>query len=273
MAGIQHQDARELLKIIASAQANVELLTYSGVAVKMGRPSDNSRAMASTCNLLDAAACLAGVPLLALVAVRAQSGDVNPAAFAREFDERQRQVIIQRSQCHQFISTDYQAIAKGLDDLGNRGAIKAWQFVESLYPGNLLYLRLAGDYSNNISNAIDDIGADSPDRIMSKVWTYSRDPRVREVVLKRANGRCEFCGQLGFLKSDGTRYLESHHVIALAHDGEDRLTNVIALCPNDHREAHFGERRGDIEDEMIRKLIALNSMHSLPETISCTASI
>jgi hypothetical protein len=43
-------------------------------------------------------------------------------------------------------------------------------------------------------------------------------------------------------------------VIASANDREDRLTNVIALCLNDHREAHFGERRDDIEVQMIDEL-------------------
>jgi predicted HNH restriction endonuclease len=52
------------------------------------------------------------------------------------------------------------------------------------------------------------------------------------------------------------RYLETHHVIFLAHDGADKPTNVIALCPNDHREAHFGKRSAGIEAEMILKLKA-----------------
>jgi predicted restriction endonuclease len=127
-----------------------------------------------------------------------------------------------------------------------------------LYPGNLLFLRLIGEYSNARSNAIDDLGTDTPDRLRAEVWTYARDPKVREAVIARAKGRCEFCGQLGFVKLDGTRYLESHHVIALADDGEDRVTNVIALCPNDHSEAHFGQRREEIEAQMIVKLRALN---------------
>jgi hypothetical protein len=254
MADIQLQDARKLLKIIALASAAHEPLTYSGVAVKMGRPPDHSRAMASTCNLLDAAACLAGVPLLALVAVLAQSGDVNPEAFVREFNEVQRSAIVQRSQLHKFVPADYTAISKGLDDLGDKGAVRAWQFIERLYPGNLLYLRLLGDYADESLNAIDDLGADAPNRVLSEVWTYSRDPLVRDAVLRRANGRCEFCAELGFLKPDGLHYLESHHVIALASDGEDRLTNVIALCPNDHREAHYGRRKGEIEARMIAKL-------------------
>jgi hypothetical protein len=76
-----------LIGIISSARAQNETLTYTSVATKMGRPQNHSRAMASTCNLLDAAACLSGVPLIALVVVLAQSGDINPAAFTRDFNE------------------------------------------------------------------------------------------------------------------------------------------------------------------------------------------
>ena len=108
----------------------------------MGRPQNHSRAIASTGNLLDAAACLAGVPLLALVAVRAQSGEINPKAFTREYDRPRRDAIINRSLSYRFGSADYDAISNAIDDLGQRGAIKAWQFVEVLYPGNLLYRRL-----------------------------------------------------------------------------------------------------------------------------------
>jgi predicted HNH restriction endonuclease len=214
--------------------------------------------MASTCNLLDAAACLAGVPLLAYVAVLAQSGDINPAAF-KEFDESQRQAIIERSRRYQFGPDDYDAISRALIELGDRGAVRAWQFIVSLYPGNLLYLRLIGNYVVTNSDAIDDLGADTPERNKSEVWSYSRDSRVRDAVLRRAKGQCEFCNKPGFIKPDGTRYLESHHVIALASEGEDRTTNVIAICPNDHREAHFGDRREEIEGEMILKLKAMNN--------------
>ena len=100
--------------------------------------------------------------------------------------------------------------------------------------------RVVGDYSDPLLDAIDDIGSDEPLRIRASGYTYLRDERVRARVLERARERCEYCGAEGRLKENGTRYLGSHHVIALAHDGEDRETNVIALCANDHRQAHFG---------------------------------
>ncbi|MGX4803986.1 hypothetical protein [Bradyrhizobium guangdongense] len=42
-------------------------------------------------------------------------------------------------------------------------------------------------------------------------------------------------------------------ILALADEGADRMTNVIAICPGEHREVHFGERR-DEKGEMIVKV-------------------
>ncbi|WP_342542729.1 HNH endonuclease signature motif containing protein [Paenisporosarcina sp. FSL H8-0542] len=35
-------------------------------------------------------------------------------------------------------------------------------------------------------------------------------------------------------------YLEVHHIKRLADNGEDSVENAIAVCPNCHRELHFG---------------------------------
>jgi len=218
------------------------------------------------CDLLDAAACLAGVPSLALVAVREETGEINRNAWKREYGSR-RDAIISRSLDYHFRDADFQAISTAINDLAGRGNRAAWRFLERVYPGDLLYRRVTGDYSNNDSNAIDDLGTDAPERIKSEVWSYARDPRVRDAVLRRANGRCELCEALSFIKSDGTRYLETHHIIALANDGEDRSTNVIALCPNDHREAHFGERAEELETKMILKLTITNADTVWPQRV------
>lgn len=74
--------------------------------------------------------------------------------------------------------------------------------------------------------------------------TYQRNPDVVAEILERANGICERCGAPApFIRaSDGTPYLEVHHKIRLADGGEDTVENAIALCPNCHRELHFGEK-------------------------------
>ncbi len=110
------------------------------------------------------------------------------------------------------------------------------------------------DNQRDRNDAIDDIGTDHPDTRSHIVVSYSRDPAIRQQVMKRAKGYCEYCNKPGFARANDELYLESHHIIALASDGADRMTNVIALCPNDHREAHFGKRQSELENEMILKL-------------------
>lgn len=69
---------------------------------------------------------------------------------------------------------------------------------------------------------------------------YVRRPEVRAAALRRAGGCCEHCGAPGFVRADGAIYLETHHIIPLSDRGADTLANVICLCPNHHREAHYG---------------------------------
>jgi len=71
---------------------------------------------------------------------------------------------------------------------------------------------------------------------------FKRNPDVVAEVLSMANGICDLCGQPApFHKSsDGSPYLEVHHWIPLAEGGEDTLDNASALCPNCHKNAHFG---------------------------------
>lgn len=259
MSEIQHKGAQKLLSIIAQVGAHSGKLTYRSAAKAMGIKdyTKHSRAVAQMCDLLDAAACLAGVPLLALVAVRSKNGAVNPKAWTKEYGAA-RSAIIERSLTHNFSASDIQTIGRALSDLKGLGNRKSWAFVHRTY-GDLLYRRLIADYDDPLYGALDDLGTEDPARILYSGYTYLRDPKVRSAVLARAAGHCEYCGELGFLKPDGYRYLETHHVIALAKDGADKLTNVIALCPNDHRKAHFSQERESIERQMVIKLKALNT--------------
>lgn len=86
-----------------------------------------------------------------------------------------------------------------------------------------------------------ELGNEFPDRFASHGFRFQRDESVRKFVLKRANGTCEYCGKKGFLTKDGNHYIETHHIIALSEDGPDTPGNVIGLCPEHHREAHYGQ--------------------------------
>lgn len=83
---------------------------------------------------------------------------------------------------------------------------------------------------------------------------FHRSAVVRRNVLERAAGHCEYCGRAGFLMASGQVYLETHHVVPLCEEGPDRERNVVALCPEDHRRAHFGVDAGEIRDVLLAKL-------------------
>ena len=59
---------------------------------------------------------------------------------------------------------------------------------------------------------------------------------------------------------DGRLFLETHHVVPLAEGGADSLDNVVALCPNHHREAHLGARHAILKEQLLQKLAALSAM-------------
>ena len=74
-----------------------------------------------------------------------------------------------------------------------------------------------------------------------------RNPYVAEYYRRRANGICDLCGEESpIIKSDGSRYLESHHIKWLSEGGLDDVTNVVALCPNCHKKVHIEKRKEDI---------------------------
>lgn len=89
--------------------------------------------------------------------------------------------------------------------------------------------------------------------ILSQVKRYSRNLYIVAYALNRAKGICELCKkEAPFIKEDGSPYLEVHHIIPLSENGSDSLENVIAICPNCHRELHFGNNRTIIKEKLIK---------------------
>jgi 5-methylcytosine-specific restriction protein A len=74
---------------------------------------------------------------------------------------------------------------------------------------------------------------------------FYRSAAVAASVLLRAAGKCEGCGEPApFVRPNGSLYLEVHHKQRLADDGPDTEENAIALCPNCHRQRHYGVQAG-----------------------------
>ena len=93
-----------------------------------------------------------------------------------------------------------------------------------------------------------------PTRIQTVSFSFKRNPDVVAAVLSRSNGVCEFCNRQApfFKSSDNSGYLEIHHLKPLSEGGEDTVFNAAALCPNCHREAHFGINKNEIKSNILR---------------------
>jgi len=93
---------------------------------------------------------------------------------------------------------------------------------------------------------LDQASKAEPKRAEVTTTPFIRDPAVRHRVKQRAKGRCELCGNPGFKMVSGAVYLETHHVVPLSVGGPDTDTNVVALCADDHRKAHYAIDRDAI---------------------------
>ncbi|MGG3452275.1 HNH endonuclease signature motif containing protein [Domibacillus aminovorans] len=112
------------------------------------------------------------------------------------------------------------------------------------------------EYFNELNKSVQQSNQSSTEERQNRLATANKKPKTTNVITKaykrnsdvvaevlaRANGYCEDCGhEAPFLRaSNGTPYLEVHHVIPLSKGGDDTVVNAQALCPNCHRKAHFG---------------------------------
>ena len=99
-------------------------------------------------------------------------------------------------------------------------------------------------------------GNSAPKRSASSREEFARDPAVVAWVLTAANGTCECCRKPApFTRAkDQLEYLEVHHVKTLAEGGSDTVHNTIAICPNCHRELHYGIEADRLVDTLYGKV-------------------
>lgn len=102
-------------------------------------------------------------------------------------------------------------------------------------------------------------GNKNPASTQSAVTQFARDPAVVAWVLEEAAGMCECCKKPApFKREDGSPFLEVHHVLRLADGGEDTTKNAAALCPNCHRELHYGVEKRELAAKLRRTIPRLS---------------
>jgi 5-methylcytosine-specific restriction enzyme A len=81
---------------------------------------------------------------------------------------------------------------------------------------------------------------------------WVRDPRIRDLALKRADFKCELDNSHQTFIYKGVQFMEGHHLIPMEYqhlftNSLDVVSNIISLCPNCHRKIHYGEPLERIE--------------------------
>lgn len=116
------------------------------------------------------------------------------------------------------------------------------------------------------------MGQRAPLKKESSSFVYNRDATVVAWVLSAANGICECCEVAApFIKKNGLPFLEVHHVRQLAAGGSDTLSNTVAVCPNCHRELHYGQDKQTLIDRLYSQISRLIKCIATASTVANNA--
>ncbi|HIF9393044.1 TPA: HNH endonuclease [Photobacterium damselae] len=143
--------------------------------------------------------------------------------------------------------------AKGLmEQIAIVSSERIFDVIQPVLSADFIELQKLSDYLD-VDNKIV-LGQDNPKKINRTVSVYERDAAVVARTLFEANNQCELCGSSPFFRENGKVYLEVHHVKSLSDGGRDKISNTVALCPNCHKQLHFGQNKSDLLESIYNKI-------------------
>ena len=114
------------------------------------------------------------------------------------------------------------------------------------------------------------IGADLRDAVRKKIpaaeqemyrelLAFQRVPGLAKEAIQKAGNECELDpSHKSFNDKDGKAYMEGHHLIPIARQGNfqnslNQAENIVCLCPNCHKEIHLGKDRLQLVEKLWKK--------------------
>lgn len=122
----------------------------------------------------------------------------------------------------------------------------AWRAAYDSTTGELTLTR------GNAISYIDQKGSLDPEPTTDETPVTRRSKFLRKLAMERSHGECEYCGKPGFRTSTNAIFAEVHHIVPLKENGLDILSNLIVLCPNDHRRAHYADNAAEMKLAFIK---------------------
>ena len=86
-------------------------------------------------------------------------------------------------------------------------------------------------------------GTPPEERVRLAQKYLDRGSAVTNALKNLLGAKCQICGWIGFQKKNGNDcFIEAHHLVQVANKEEGALCtdNIILVCPNCHREIHYG---------------------------------
>lgn len=94
-----------------------------------------------------------------------------------------------------------------------------------------------------------------------------RGDSIVKALKQLLGSRCQICGWEGFRKQDDSEFIEAHHLVQISERHADSLCteNIILVCPNCHREIHYGEMVQIREDGNINIVCLSSKIARIPK--------
>ncbi len=83
----------------------------------------------------------------------------------------------------------------------------------------------------------------SPRTVVNKTKSTERNPRLYEYIKQRHDYKCQVDESHRFETQSGGYYAEVHHIVPLSECQEERIENILVLCPTCHKKFHYGSKR------------------------------
>jgi len=98
-----------------------------------------------------------------------------------------------------------------------------------------------------------------------------RGTTVTNALKSLLGSQCQICGWSGFTKKSGEKFIEAHHILQLSErkGGSLCTENIILVCPNCHKEIHYGKTiniidNGDYFDISLSSKQAIIRKNTIP---------
>ncbi|WP_187151998.1 HNH endonuclease [Treponema endosymbiont of Eucomonympha sp.] len=108
----------------------------------------------------------------------------------------------------------------------------------------------------NLLNKITEYASTGNAYIIINSKAYKRDLYQIGLIKKYRGNKCQFCSHT-IRKKSGEYYSEASHITPKSEGGDEKLENILVLCPNCHKLFDLGSRE-EIERTKTKYSVKLN---------------